>query len=248
MFKLFLIILTCFLSLFVFSQNKPIIKYYDSLWSPTSKESAFYYTEFIKQDTVYNCFSYWVKTKKLNCKSIYADTLFTRPRGLQLRYYENGQVQDSSYFYENGEIKNTYHYYQSGKLWAHYSYDNRTRKENTEGFDEQGNQIKDFVYMKEAEFPGGKDAWITFLTQNLKINTPIKNHAPVGIYQVIITFIVDKNGRVSNIKSETNFGYGMEDEAIRVIRKSPRWNPLILLGKIRNVYRRQPVTFVVTDK
>ena len=248
MFKLFLLAPVCFLFLFVFSQDKPIIKYYDSLWSPTSKESAFYYTEFIRLDTIYNCFSYWVKTKKLNCESIFADTLFTRPLGLLLRYYENGQVQDSSYFYESGEIKNTYHYYQSGKLWAHYIYDKRTKKENTEGFDEQGKLIKDFVYMREAEFSGGNDAWISFLTQNLKTNTPIKNHAPVGVYQIVITFIVDKNGRILNIKPETNFGYGMEDEAMRVIRKSPRWNPLILLGEARNAYRRQPVTFVVTDK
>jgi antitoxin component YwqK of YwqJK toxin-antitoxin module len=246
MIKLFLIALGCFLSVFGFSQEKPIIKYYDSLWSPTSKAAAFYYTEFIKHDSIYNCCSYWAETKKLYCKSIYADTLFSKPRGLLLRFYENGQVQDSSYFYENGEVKNTYHYYQSGKLWAHYSYDKQTRKGNTEGFDEQGHRIKHLVYMKEAEFQGGNEAWLAFLSKNLNTNTPIRNHAPLGVYHVIITFMIDKKGNILNSRSETNFGYGMEDEAMRVIRKSPPWSPAILLGEAKTAYRLQPVTFMVS--
>ncbi|MFL5810467.1 MAG: hypothetical protein ACJ749_13165 [Flavisolibacter sp.] len=189
-----------------------------------------------------------MKTKKLNCKSVYADTLFTQPRGLLVRYYENGQVQDSSYFYENGELKNTYHYYPSGKLWAHYSYDNLNKQKASEGFDYKGRAIKDFVYMKEAEFPEGDDAWLAFLSQNLKTNVPVKNNAPAGVYKIVISFVVATNGKVTDIKPETNFGYGMEDEAVRVIKKSPRWKPLILLGETQNAYRRQPITFLVSDK
>ena len=235
------------LSLSAFSQEK-LTRYYNSTWSPTSKDSAVYYTEFIKQETLYSCFSYWAKTKKLNCKSVYADTLFTEPRGLLVRYYENGQVEDSSYYYENGELRETYHYYPSGKLWAHYSFDKSTGNETSEGFDYQGKKIKDFIYMKEAEFPGGKDAWIDFLSQNLKTNVPLKNKAPLGSYHVIISFVVTANGKVTDVKPETNFGYGMEDEAMRVIKKSPRWQALILLGKTQDAYRKQPITFVVTDK
>ena len=60
--------------------------------------------------------------------------------------------------------------------------------------------------------------------------------------------MIDQNGEVVNLKPETNHGYGMEDEAMKVIRNSPPWNPLISLGKTGNAYRRQPVTFVVTGK
>jgi antitoxin component YwqK of YwqJK toxin-antitoxin module len=235
-------------SLSASAQDKSIIKYYDSLWSPTSRDSAFFYTKFIKNNSLYDCFSYWAETNKLYGRSVYADTVFTKPRGYFIRYYESGQVQDSSYFYENDELKYAYHYYPTGKLWAHYSYDNRTKQETSEGFDNQGMRIKGFIYMKEAEFPGGDNAWGAFLSQNLKTNVPIKNKAPLGTYNVVITFIVSTNGKIIDVKPVTNVGYGMEDEAMRVIKKSPRWKPLILLGEERNAYRRQPVTFIVSGK
>lgn len=230
-----------------FSQEKQT-KYYDSLWSSTSKDSAFFYTDFIKQDTLYSCFSYWANSNKLYCKSFYADTLFTKPRGILLRYYENGHLEDSSYFYESGELRNSYHYYPGGEIWAIYFYDKRTKKSRSEGFDQQGKKIEDFIYMKEAQFPGGDEGWITFVSQNLKTNVPVKNKAPKGIYKVIISFVVSENGKVTDIKPETNFGYGMEEEAIRVIRKSPRWSPLILFGEEKNAYRRQPISFVITEE
>jgi hypothetical protein len=243
----FLLPVLLLLSLSTFSQDK-LIKYYDSLWAPTSKDSAFYYTEFIKQGTLYNCTSYWAESNKLNCKSIYADTLFTKPRGLLLRYYESGQVQDSSYFYESGEIRSTYHFYPNGKIWAHSSYDKRTKKSTSEGFDQEGKKINDFVYMKEAEFPGGNEGWNAFVIQNFNAKVPIRNRAPVGVYKIIISFVVSETGKVIDIKPQTNFGYGMEEEAMRVIRKSPRWSPLILLGEAKKAFRIQPFSFAVTEE
>lgn len=242
----FLLPVFVLLSLSTFSQDK-LIKYYDSLWTPTSKDSAFFYTEFIKQDTLYNCFSYWAKSNKLNCKSIYADTLFNKPRGLFIRNYENGLVQDSSYYYESGEIKSTYHFYPNGKIWAHYSYNETTKESTSEGFDQQGKKINDFIYMKEAEFPGGIQGWKAFITQNFNTNVPIKNKAHIGVYEVIILFVVSETGKVIDVKPKTSFGYGMEEEAMRVIRKSPRWNPLIFLGEKRKAFRVQPFSFAVTQ-
>jgi antitoxin component YwqK of YwqJK toxin-antitoxin module len=246
--RILCLLIISFFSLSLSAQNQKIIKYYDSLWSPALKETAYFYTEFVKQDSIYNCYSYWMKSKKLNCRSVYADTLFSRPKGLLLRYYENGQVQDSNYFFENGQLKNAYHYYPSGKLRAHYYYDSDTKKEISEGFNESGKSIKGFVYMKEAEFPGGLETWSAYLSNNLKTQVPIKNGAPNGTYEVIIAFCVDKNGGISDIEAKTNFGYGMEEEAIRVIKKSPRWRPLVFQGKEEKAYRLQPITFVVTGK
>lgn len=229
------------------AQETTLVKYYDSLWAHTSKDSAFYFTEFTKKDSTYNCTSYWAKSKKLNCKSQYFDTLFSKPTGLMLRYYESGQLQDSSIFYEDGNIKNTYRFYLNGNLWAHYSYNKADNSQISEGFDEKGNTIKNFIYIREAEFPGGKEAWQTYLVENIKTKVPLKNKAPNGTYQVIIRFIVDKNGKISNMEPETNLGYGMEEEIMRVLKKSPKWSPMILLGKFENAYRRQPITFVVSE-
>ncbi|HMG83106.1 MAG TPA: energy transducer TonB [Ferruginibacter sp.] len=107
----------------------------------------------------------------------------------------------------------------------------------------------DSVFVKveqEAEFPGGPGAWMKFLTKNLDPNVPVDNGAPVGRYQVIIRFIVGRDGSASDIQPETNFGYGMEEEAIRAIKRAPKWIPALQNGRNVNAYKRQPITFIVS--
>ncbi|MEP7255887.1 MAG: energy transducer TonB [Ferruginibacter sp.] len=99
----------------------------------------------------------------------------------------------------------------------------------------------------EATFPGGDAAWKTFLVKNLKAAVPADNSAPIGKYSIMVQFVVGKDGAVSNIKALTNFGYGMEDEVVRIIEKSGNWTPALQNGKAVNAYRKQPVTFVVED-
>ena len=99
----------------------------------------------------------------------------------------------------------------------------------------------------EAEFAGGNGAWRNFLTHNLNASTPVEKGAPEGIYTVIVRFIVDKDGIISDIKPETNFGYGMEAEVVRILKSSPPWIPAIQYGISVNAYRRQPITFLVED-
>ncbi len=93
-------------------------------------------------------------------------------------------------------------------------------------------------------FKGGATAWRKFLERNLDAQTPAKNNAPAGSYTVIMQFVVDENGYVSNIKSLTNHGYGLEEEATRIIRLSPRWEPAVQNGKKVAASRKQPITFV----
>jgi protein TonB len=111
--------------------------------------------------------------------------------------------------------------------------------------------VDDTVFSKvevEAAFPGGIEGWRTFLMNNLKANVPVKNKAPLGIYMVIVVFIVGKDGSISDIKALTNHGYGMEKEVIRIIKKSPKWLPAIQYGRKVNAYRKQPVNFQVVEE
>lgn len=100
----------------------------------------------------------------------------------------------------------------------------------------------------EAEFPGGQGAWGNYLRKNLNANTPVDNGAPEGTYTVIVRFIVSKDGSISDVQPETKFGYGMEDEAAKIIKKGPKWKPALQNGRNVNAYRRQPITFVVTSE
>lgn len=98
---------------------------------------------------------------------------------------------------------------------------------------------------EEAVFPGGAAAYKNFLQKNIRAGVPADNKAPAGVYTVIVRFIVHKDGKVSNPVAETNMGYGMEAEVIRLIKISPDWIPAKQNGFVVNAYRRQPVTFVV---
>lgn len=101
---------------------------------------------------------------------------------------------------------------------------------------------------KEAEFPGGLEGWRSFLEKRLKADTPIKNKAPEGQYKVVVQFIVDQEGNVSDMKALTQHGYGMEEELLRVLGKSPKWIPAEQDGHKVKAYRRQPITFFVSKK
>jgi protein TonB len=98
----------------------------------------------------------------------------------------------------------------------------------------------------EASFKGGEGAWKKYLERNLNANAPIDNGAPEGSYTVYIQFVVSKDGSISDVKPLTNHGYGMESEAVRVIKKGPAWVPAVQNGRSVNAYRKQPITFQVT--
>ncbi|HEV7781695.1 MAG TPA: energy transducer TonB [Chitinophagaceae bacterium] len=95
----------------------------------------------------------------------------------------------------------------------------------------------------QASFPGGDAAWRRYLERNFNGNVPVDNFSPPGTFTVIIQFIVDKTGAITEVKPLTKFGFGMEEEAVRVISKGPKWQPAIMNGIMVRSYRKQPVTF-----
>ncbi len=98
-----------------------------------------------------------------------------------------------------------------------------------------------------AKFPGDIDGWRKYLERNLNADLPAENGAPGGSYTVTVSFIVNKEGVISDVKAENDPGFGTKTEAIRVIQKGPKWEPAIQNGQ-KVIYRhRQNVTFRVAD-
>ncbi len=110
---------------------------------------------------------------------------------------------------------------------------------------------EDKVFTKveiEAEYPGGQGAWGNYLRKNLNANVASDGGAAPGSYTVIVRFIVAKDGTISEVTPETSIGNGMEQEAVRVIKKGPKWTPAQQNGNVVKAYRRQPITFVVAEE
>ena len=110
---------------------------------------------------------------------------------------------------------------------------------------------EDKVFTKveiEAEYPGGQGAWANYLRKNLNGQVASDGGAGPGSYTVIVRFIVAKDGTISEVTPETSVGYGMEQEAVRAIKKGPKWTPAQQNGNVVKAYRRQPITFVVAEE
>jgi periplasmic protein TonB len=89
--------------------------------------------------------------------------------------------------------------------------------------------------------------WEKFLLRNLNPEVPVDNGAPEGFYTVLIQFVVDIDGSISDIRPLTSHGYGLEEEAVRVLRKATKWEPGIQNGHPVKSYRKQPITFQVIE-
>jgi hypothetical protein len=106
----------------------------------------------------------------------------------------------------------------------------------------------DSVYTREvieAGYPYGEEAWFEFLRKNINSNVPKANQAPVGKYNVIVLFRINKKGTIDTIIPLTKIGFGAEEEVIRVLKKSPVWTPAKQYGRDANQFQKQMITFIV---
>jgi hypothetical protein len=114
-------------------------------------------------------------------------------------------------------------------------------------FEESQNQDFRFYCDNEikAYFPAGTKNWMQAVTRNFRMDLLTKNKIPKGTYKVLVTFMVTKSGKIDSIMPDTHFGYGIEDEIIRAIKKCAKWVPATNSGKKINSYQIQPVTIIV---
>lgn len=108
---------------------------------------------------------------------------------------------------------------------------------------------RDTVYIT-AELTGNlPDSIIAqrdIITEGLRASDILKNRPKRGKYTVEVQFILDKEGRVSDVKALTNNGYGLEEAAVRTIKKFPRWEPA--MGNGRKVMRYRSLHSHYLDK
>ncbi|OLY93421.1 MORN repeat variant [Cnuella takakiae] len=169
--------------------------------------------------------------------------------GSEISYHEDGRVASAGYVKQDTLHRGRWRYYHTnGEVKAMETYDDAGNVSDWSCFDEKGNKIDTAACRpRDADFPGGEGGWRRFLEKNLDPRTPINNKAPDGHYQVMVQFIVERDGSLSDIHALTKFGFGMEAEVLRMMKKSPKWVPALLYGVPVKAYRKQPITFVVSS-
>ena len=92
----------------------------------------------------------------------------------------------------------------------------------------------------ESEYPGGMAAWARYLNKNLHYPDEAVSNEIQG--DVVVQFIVDKEGIVSDVEAVSG-PTELREEALRVIKKSGKWTPAIQNGRQVKSYKKQPVKF-----
>ena len=91
------------------------------------------------------------------------------------------------------------------------------------------------------EFPGGTAALMKYLGTNIKYPTISQEMGSAG--RVIVQFVVDKDGSISNPEVVRGVDAYLDKEAIRVISSMPKWRPGVQNGKKVRVKYTVPVVF-----
>jgi protein TonB len=101
-----------------------------------------------------------------------------------------------------------------------------------------------FTVVEESPgFPGGDVARIQFLQENIKYPQMARESGIQGT--VYVTFVVERDGRVTDVKVLRGIGGGCDEEAIRVIKAMPKWNPGKQRGKPVRVQFNMPIKFTL---
>ncbi|WP_317169453.1 energy transducer TonB [Mucilaginibacter humi] len=99
---------------------------------------------------------------------------------------------------------------------------------------------------KTTVFPGGLEAFGKYLANNIKFPAVDRENGTSG--RVICSFVVEKDGSLTDIKAVRSPSQTMADEAIRVLKKSPKWTPGIQNNRPVRVNYTVPIAFQLGEE
>ncbi len=95
------------------------------------------------------------------------------------------------------------------------------------------------------EFPGGMEGWAKYIQRNLRYPGMAQEEGVQG--KVFLSFVVEKDGTITDVKVVKGIGYGCDDEAIRVIKKSPRWKAGMQNNLPVRVRYNIPISYAISN-
>lgn len=100
-----------------------------------------------------------------------------------------------------------------------------------------------FIVEEMPEFPGGENALRSYIAKSIKYPIIAQENGIQG--KVYVSFVVDKDGGISDAKIVRNVDPSLDKEALRVINSLPKWKPGKQRGKPVRVAYTVPISFVL---
>lgn len=108
----------------------------------------------------------------------------------------------------------------------------------------EDDKVVDFYKIEEKpEFPGGEEALIKWIVDNVKYPEIPKEEGVTG--KVYVGFIIDKEGNVTDVKLLNNVDPYLDKEALRVVSSLPAWKPGKQGGESVKVSFQLPIKFML---
>lgn len=111
---------------------------------------------------------------------------------------------------------------------------------------EKDSTVYNFISMESPPmYPGGMASFYRFLGENIKYPLDALKENIEG--SVLLSFIIEKDGAISDIKVDRKLGGGTDEEAVRVLKIAKRWNPGMQNGRPVRAQYNIPIKFTKPD-
>jgi hypothetical protein len=228
------------------AQQDTIVTYKNERLALSTKETATFIVKFFKSGKVWRKTTYHIQFKRKFYEDVFSENKDVDSKMiLHKTYNEKGILYNADNF-ENSLLVSSICYYANGKINGEAKFDKSGAIIYQKGYDVAGKELVGYIFSRESVFEDGQQAWLRYLARHLNSDIVSINSAPIGVYTVIVVFIIDKEGNVTNVTAENDPGYGSKQEAIKVIERSPKWLPAIYNGKPILSRKKQPITFTVS--
>jgi periplasmic protein TonB len=116
----------------------------------------------------------------------------------------------------------------------------------THGSGYEGQGAEAFMILENTPtYPGGDEALMNYLKENLKYPQSAREGAIEGVVQIL--FIVEKDGSISNAEIYRDIGSGCGAEALRIVNQMPKWTPAKQRGKPIRTQVVLPIKFILSS-
>jgi TonB family protein len=226
---------------FLHSCQRDIAEGY-SISAGTNPNIHLYTVNYLQSDNFMVAFEVYDKTfsnKENNVKSNlrikngkYEELYISGEKRLSCNYVENKLDGEFKVFYKNGTVKRA-EQWQNGE-WK-----------NGACFDEDGNKIEYCSYQELAEFDGGLSELYKYIGQTLIYPKIAQRNGIEG--KVILSFTIDTDGSITDIKIVKSINTFLDAEAYRIVKEMPNWKPGKFEGKLVKTEFSLPINFKLVN-